>query len=153
MIKPDKNMVDIAKTGFHAFPVRVYYEETDAAGIVYYANYLRFAERARTELLRDLGIAHEKIKKTWGVEFVVRNCNAEYIAPAFLDELLEVRTTCNEIKGASINLRQLVARDSEALVVMDVKIASRSCGGGRAVRLPIEVRSAFQRFTHIANEV
>ena len=153
MNKLDKHLGKFGKLGIHFLPIRVYYEETDAAGIVYYANYLRFAERARTELLRDLGVAHETIKKKWGVEFVVRNCNAEYIAPAFLDDLLEVRTTCKEIKGASITLRQLVARENEALVVMDVRIASRSCKEGRAVRIPIEVRSAFQRITCIASEV
>ena len=153
MNKLDECMAKIAETGFHTISVRVYYEETDAAGIVYYANYLRFAERARTELLRDLGVAHETIKKKWGVEFIVRNCNAEYILPAFLDELLEVRTVCKEIKGASINLRQSVNRDNEELVAMEVKIASRSCKGGRAVRIPIEVRSAFQEFLHLVNEV
>ena len=130
--------------GIHRIPIRVYYEETDAAGIVYYANYLRFAERARTELLRDLGVAHEFIKEKWGVEFVVRNCNADYILPAYLDDKLEVQTTCEEIKGASITLRQSVVRDDQELVIMNVKIASRSCKEGKAARIPSTVRSAFQ---------
>ena len=134
-------------------PVRVYYEETDAAGIVYYANYLKFAERARTELLREIGVAHECIKKKWGVEFGVRNCDAEYIAPAFLDDILEVRTTCTKIKGASISLRQVAVRNGEELVVMDVIIASRSHTSGKAVRIPNEVRVAFQQFTELENEV
>ena len=134
-------------------PVRVYYEETDAAGIVYYANYLRFAERARTELLREIGVAHESIKKNWGIEFVVRNCNAHYLTPAFLDDILEVRTTCSEIKGASITLRQTVTRNGEEIVIMDVMIASRGMTSGRALRIPVEVRKAFQIFTELEKEV
>ena len=151
--KIDAQKGSFSSAGFHTLPVRVYYEETDAAGIVYYANYLRFAERARTELLREIGVAHESIKKKWGVEFVVRNCNAKYIAPAFLDDILEVRTTCTKIKGASISLRQAAVRNGEELVVMDVIIASRSHTSGKAVRIPTEVRVAFQQFTELENEV
>ena len=151
--KIDTQTGSFSSAGFHILPVRVYYEETDAAGIVYYANYLRFAERARTELLREIGVAHESIKKNWSVEFVVRSCNANYIAPAFLDDVLEVRTTCTKIKGASIALRQAVARNCEELVVMDVIIASRSHISGRAVRIPNEVRVAFQQFAELENEV
>ena len=153
MNKIDAQKGSFSSAGFHTLPVRVYYEETDAAGIVYYANYLRFAERARTELLREIGVAHESIKNKWGVEFVVRNCNAHYLAPALLDDILEVRTTCTKIKGASISLRQSAVRDGEELVVMDVIIASRSHTSGKAVRIPKEVRVAFQQFTEIVNEV
>ena len=153
MNKIDAQKGSFSSAGFHTLPVRVYYEETDAAGIVYYANYLRFAERARTELLREIGVAHESIKKKWGVEFVVRNCNAYYLAPAFLDDILEVRTTCTKIKGASITLRQAAVRNGEELVVMDVIIASRSHTSGKAVRIPKEVRVAFQQFTELENEV
>ncbi len=153
MNKIDAQKGNFSSAGFHTLPVRVYYEETDAAGIVYYANYLRFAERARTELLREIGVAHESIKNKWGVEFVVRNCNAYYLAPAFLDDILEVQTTCSKLKGASITLRQAVTRNGEELVVMDVKIASRSRTNGRAVRIPTEVRMAFQQFIELENEV
>ena len=153
MNKPDGSSESLGGIGFHRLPIRVYYEETDAAGIVYYANYLRFAERARTELLRDIGVAHELIKKNWGIEFVVRSCNADYILPAYLDDYLEVKTTCEEIKGAYIILRQTVVRSDQELVVMIVKIASRSCKEGKARRIPEKVRSAFQKFKNIVNEV
>ena len=153
MNRLEGNSEPFSNTGFHRLPIRVYYEETDAAGIVYYANYLRFAERARTELLRDLGVAHEFIKEKWGVEFVVRNCNADYILPAYLDDSLEIRTTCEEIKGASMILRQIVVRAGQELVVMDVKIASRSCKEGKATRIPTAVRSAFQGLKNKFNEV
>ena len=153
MNKIDGLKGNFCSAGFHTLPVRIYYEETDAAGIVYYANYLRFAERARTELLREIGVAHERIKQKWSVEFVVRNCNAKYIAPAFLDDILQVRTTCTKIKGASISLRQAVTRNGKELVTMDVIIASRSRASGKAVRIPNEVRVAFQQFMELENEV
>ena len=153
MNKSKTNARRFDASSFHLFPLRVYYEDTDAAGIVYYANYLRFAERARTELLRDIGVAHELIKKNWGIEFVVRSCNADYILPAYLDDYLEVKTTCEEIKGAYIILRQTVVRSDQELVVMIVKIASRSCKEGKARRIPEKVRSAFQKFKNIVNEV
>ena len=153
MTKIDAQKRNFSSAGFHVLPVRVYYEETDAAGIVYYANYLKFAERARTELLREIGVAHECIKIKWGVEFVVRNCDAKYIAPAFLDDILEVRTTCSKIKGASILLRQAAVRNGVELVVMEVIIACRSRTSGKAVRIPKEVRVAFQQFTELENEV
>ena len=153
MNKLERNMGRLDGQGSHVFPIRVYYEDTDAAGIVYYANYLKYAERARTELLRDIGVAHELIKENWRVEFVVRHCNVKYNFPAFLDDSLEVQTTCNEIKGASITLRQIVTRNDDELVVMDVKIASRRCEGATATRIPAEVLLAFQQISHAANEV
>ncbi len=75
----------------HQFPLRVYYEDTDAAGIVYYANYLQFAERARTEMLRLLGFEHDELRRATGVVFAVRRCSADYLAPARLDDELRRR--------------------------------------------------------------
>jgi len=131
--------------GVHIYPLRVYYEDTDAAGIVYYANYFRFVERARTELLRDIGAAHEQMKQDHGVEFVVKSVTADYRQPAFLDDSLEIRTTRSETKGASVTLRQVVARGDEDLVVTDIKIAARSQQTGGAARIPADVRAAFEQ--------
>ena len=139
--------------GVHVYPVRVYYEDTDAAGIVYYANYLRFAERARTELLRDIGAAHEDIKAHYGIEFVVKNFAADYLQPAFLDDALVVRTTRSESKGASITLRQAVGRKGQELVLMQVKIAARDQKTGRAARIPSDVRAAFEQLTEEGSDV
>ena len=139
--------------GVHVYAVRVYYEDTDAAGIVYYANYLRFAERARTELLRDIGAAHEQMKVRHDIEFVVKNCAADYLQPAFLDDPLYIRTTRSDIKGSSVTLRQAVGRGSQELVVMQVKIAARDRKTGRATRIPSDVKAAFKQLLSEGSDV
>ena len=91
----------ILQGGTHVLPVRVYYEDSDAAGIVYYANYLKFAERARTETMRALGFDLQDIKANQGVEFAVRRCHVDYFIPAVIDDLLEVHTKATKVGGAS----------------------------------------------------
>ncbi|HLJ63742.1 MAG TPA: tol-pal system-associated acyl-CoA thioesterase [Stellaceae bacterium] len=127
--------------GVHHFPVRVYYEDTDAGGIVYYANYLKFAERARTELMRGLGVHHESARIETGVIFVVRTLSADYLAPARLDDELIVKTRFLEVRGASLDLDQEVRRDAETLVRLQVCVA---CIGrnSRPVRVPTALRAA-----------
>src|SRR5262245_58078117 len=100
----------------HVFPVRVYYEDTDAAGIVYYVNYLKFAERARTEMLRLLGREQQQMMETDGVAFAVKSARIEYFRPARLDDALEVRTGLVEVGGASLKVRQRIVRSGELLV-------------------------------------
>ena len=90
--------------GTHSFPVRVYYEDTDAAGIVYYANYLRFAERARTEALRLSGIDQSDLLREHNVGFVVRKCIVEFLKPAMLDDLLTIQTRLHDINRVSMEL-------------------------------------------------
>src|SRR5689334_23672771 len=89
----------------HVFPVRVYYEDTDAGGIVYHANYLRFAERARTEVLRDLGVPHADLVRDWKLMFVVRRAKLDYLRPARLDDSLAVVTEPVEMRAAVVKLR------------------------------------------------
>lgn len=126
----------------HVFAVRVYYEDTDAGGIVYHANYLRFAERARTELLRDLGFDHMTLHRDQGLTFAVRGCSAEFLRPAHLDDLLEVRTRPTDISGASLWLDQTVFREDEPLVEMKLRLVCIR-DDGRPARLPSEIRTAF----------
>src|SRR5437764_6658236 len=97
-------------------PIRVYYEDTDASGIVYYANYLKFAERGRTEMMRALGFAHSSVAAQSGVVFTVRRLAADYRAPARLDDWLSIDTTVHKIGGATLLLHQHIRRDSETLV-------------------------------------
>jgi acyl-CoA thioester hydrolase len=127
--------------GVHRFPVRVYYEDTDAAGIVYYANYLKFIERARTEMMRLFGVEHEAARQTGGTAFIVRRAEIEYRAPARLDDELVVETRLKELGGATILLAQDVLRDDIMLVCATVLVA---CVGaqGRPVRLPAALRSS-----------
>ena len=123
----------------HRFPVRVYYEDTDAAGIVYYANYLKFAERARSEWLREF--TESASLKASGLVFVVRRCEIDYLLPARLDDLLEVATRVTGFAGATLDLEQTVRRDDADLVVMKVTLACLN-SAGRPARLPAALRTA-----------
>jgi acyl-CoA thioester hydrolase len=125
-------------------PLRVYYEDTDAAGIVYYANYLKFAERGRTEMMRALGFEHSGILRETGMAFIVRRLSADYRAAARLDDMLTVETTVQSIGAATLSLDQQIRRESETLVALDVLVA---CIGadGRPRRLPSGLRAALAR--------
>ena len=127
--------------GAHVLPLRVYYEDTDAAGIVYYANWLRFLERGRTELLRLLGQDHRALAEQQGVNWVVRRCAIDYLKPARLDETIEIVTGCGELRGASLDMVQQARRGAETLVRAELVVACMGAGG-RPVRLPPHVRTA-----------
>ncbi len=127
--------------GAYQYPVRVYYEDTDAAGLVYYANYLRFAERARTEMLRRLGIGQERLRAESGLAFVVRRCAADYLLPARLDDDLVVVTRLTSLGGASLELDQEVRRGGDLLVRLAFQIACVD-QSGRPHRLPTALRTA-----------
>ena len=131
----------------HRFPIRIYYEDTDAAGIVYYANYLKFIERARTEMMRLYGIEHERELQSGGVAFIVRRAEIDYLAPARLDDELVVETRLRELGGATILLGQDVLRDGAMLVRASVLVA---CIGaqGRPVRLPAALRLSLSSFNN-----
>ncbi len=103
---------------------RVYYEDTDAGGVVYYANYLKFAERARTDWLRHLGIEQTRLQKEQGILFVVRDVTMKLKKPARLDDLLEVSVQIKEAKGASIILNQTIRAQHNELVTIDVCVVS-----------------------------
>lgn len=128
-------------SGVHRFPIRVYYEDTDAAGIVYYANYLKFVERARTEMMRLFGVEHERWRQDEGTAFIVSRATLDYLAPARLDDELVVETSVKELGGASILLDQDVKRADTLLVRAVIRVA---CVGrsGRPVRLPPPLRAA-----------
>jgi acyl-CoA thioester hydrolase len=107
----------------HVFALRVYFEDTDAGGIVYYANYLKYAERARTEWLRALGADHSGLMAQEGVMMTVKRCEAEFVAPAQLDDVIEVHTAIEELGGASMWLDQRIRRGLNELVRMRVRLA------------------------------
>jgi acyl-CoA thioester hydrolase len=133
--------------GRHFMPVRVYYEDTDFSGIVYHASYLRFMERGRTNYLRLLGLQHGALlaqaqSEAPGFAFVVRAMQIEFLKPARMDDMLEVVTVPQEVKGASIMLRQLVMRGDEMLLEARVRVAC--VAGGRARPIPKALRIAMQ---------
>ena len=107
----------------HRWPVRVYYEDTDLAGIVYYANYLRFIERARTEWTRALGIDQTRLKEDEGAVFAVRRVEADYLAPAVFDDELIVTTEVARLTPARIELDQKVMRGDKVLFAARVTLA------------------------------
>jgi acyl-CoA thioester hydrolase len=123
----------------HHHPIRVYYEDTDAGGIVYYANYLKFAERARTEMLREAGFHHTAMMTGDGIMLAVRRVTADYLRPAKLDDMLDVTTCVTGLGAATVDLDQIIRRNAEELCRVTVTIA---CVGrdGRPVRLPVDLR-------------
>lgn len=135
---PRNGLVD---EGAHLFPVRVYWEDTDAGGLVYHANYLKFAERARTEMLRTLGFSQERLRGDSGIVLVVRRSAVDFLAPARLDDDLIVATRLAGQAGATLDLDQEVRRDGMPLVRLSSRIA---CLGpsGRPTRLPSQLRAA-----------
>lgn len=123
----------------HHFPLRVYYEDTDLAGIVYYANYLKFIERGRSEWVRDAGVDQMALKAEHDLVFAVRRVVADYLAPARFGEDLQVLTRLQALGGASMTLTQSVSRDGQLLFTAEVMLVCMSAAG-RAVRLPGVVR-------------
>lgn len=127
----------------HALTLRVYYEDTDLAGIVYYANYLRFIERARTEWLRDLGIDQARMKADSGHVFAVRRIEADYLRPARFDDLLRIDSTVAGLTPARIVMEQTVRRAELPLFAARVTIACLD-GRGRPIRLPAAIVEALR---------
>jgi acyl-CoA thioester hydrolase len=120
----------------HRHSLRVYYEDTDAGGVVYHANYLRYAERARTEALRDAGIAHAELVDRFGLMFMVHRAEIDYVRPAILDDLLVVETETMDVGGASVLLRQTVRGPNGVCVALRVKLACVRIGGNKPARIP-----------------
>ena len=125
----------------HLFALRVYYEDTDLAGIVYYANYLKFIERARTEWVRALGVDQGRLRAGQGVVFAVRRVEADYLRPAKFDDELVVETRLRALTGARIVLEQVVVRGPARLFVAMVTLVCLA-QAGVAVRLPDALRRA-----------
>jgi len=146
------------RQGKHYYRVRVYYEDTDAGGVVYHATYLGMAERARTEALRDLDVPHAEMARQHGLIFMVRRVILDYLAPARLDDSLVIVTELQQIRNASVELRQsfFLAREDRAadaaagegerpLVVADVRLVCVRLADVRPSRVPDRWRAALAR--------
>ncbi|WP_414898333.1 tol-pal system-associated acyl-CoA thioesterase [Rhodovulum sp. YEN HP10] len=127
----------------HRLTLRVYYEDTDLAGIVYYANYLKFIERARSEWVRGIGIDQLRLKAETGTVFAVRRVEADYLSPARFDDLLMVETDLLRLTPARLVLDQAVLRGGTRLFEARVTLAALG-PGGRPVRLPAEFRRSLE---------
>jgi len=133
--------------GGHVLPIRIYYEDTDFSGLVYHASYLRFMERGRSDYLRLLGaeqgaLLAEAQAEAPGFGFVVRSMKIDFLKPARMDDVVEVRTAPREVSGASITLLQRVIRGEEILVEAEVRVAF--IAGGKAQRIPKALREAMR---------
>ena len=119
----------------HALPIRIYYEDTDFSGVVYHASYLRFLERGRTELLRDLGVHQAALHgDAAALAFAVRRMTIDWLKPARMDDMVTVETRIGAIKGASLMLLQRILRGEELLLTAEVLVAAVS--GGKPAQLP-----------------
>lgn len=147
--------VSTPPSGHHRYRLRVYFEDTDAGGIVYHANYLRYAERARSEFLRELGLPHAEMMTRHGALFVVRRVRMDYLRPARLDDALEVETEVLEVGGASARLAQRFFREGERrmLVGLEIGLAVVRVADHRPVRLPAPWREGLSRLLRGTDEV
>lgn len=123
----------------HLWPLRVYYEDVDLAGIVYYANYLKYLERGRSEMVREAGISQLDMKAV-GLVFAVRRVEADYLKPANYDDELVVETRLDALKGASFDMPQRVLRGDDVLLTARIKVVILNTHG-RAARLPADIRA------------
>ncbi|MEA1888399.1 MAG: tol-pal system-associated acyl-CoA thioesterase [Pseudomonadota bacterium] len=118
------------------FPVRIYYEDTDAGGVVYHANFLRFMERARTEWLRELGYELDKLEQEYGFLFAVRSANIDYLKPAYLNDSLSIQVSIARKGKASLEIDHAVYRDETLLCRARIKLAGLAVDSFRPMALP-----------------
>ena len=139
-------------TAEFSLPIRVYIEDTDAGGIVYYVNYLKYLERARTELMRTLGLERAAVSDE-GWNFVVSDVSLSYKEPARLDDQLHATAVISAVGGATVNFRQTVRRDDTVLVAGDIQIACVDRGTGRPTRLDAVLRKQIEATLAATEEV
>jgi len=125
----------------HCWPVRVYYEDTDAGGVVFYANYLKFMERARTEWLRSLGVEQHQLAQETDIGFVVANLDMTYLAPAHLDDMLVIQTRITQIGRASLNFFQRVIRSDDILAQGNIRVGCVRLSRLKPAALPDSLRT------------
>ena len=127
----------------HELPIRIYYEDTDAGGIVYHASHIRFCERGRTEFLRDGGWTNSEIAETLGVLFVVRHMDVNYLKPCYLDDMLNLKTSVIKVKNTSFIMKHDLYRDEELVFTMDVVLACIT-KSANLVKIPEDIRNTLQ---------
>jgi acyl-CoA thioester hydrolase len=139
-------MVRGSESGLTAFtwPVRVYYEDTDAGGVVYHANFLRFMERARTEWLYSMDFAHDRLRSEWGVVFAVRGAQMDWRRPAFLGDALTVSCALTRVTRVRLEVEHNVCRDREVLVSAQVLLACVDGARFAPAAIPRPLREAIQ---------
>lgn len=130
-------------SSLNKFSYRIYYEDTDAGGVVYYANYLKFFERARTDFLRVKEISQSDLMKNENLVFVVKSCKIDYIRPAKLDDIVEVFVEVKEFSATSILMHQEMKRAGEMLSTLDVQIVCVDAISFKPKRIPENIKNLF----------
>ena len=125
--------------------LKIYYEDTDSGGVVYYANYLKFLERARTEALISIGFSNNKIKETFSSLIIVKSCNIEYKKSAHLEDELTVRSFVKSITKTSFFMNQIITKDKEVIVEAQVHLVFVNTKG-KPVKIPDEIYSKFKPY-------
>lgn len=126
----------------HDFPVRIYYDDTDAGGVVYHANYLKLCERARTEFLRSMGFENTRIREDHGIIIVVKSLEAEYLSPSRLDDLLTIQTRLLSVKNTSFVMEQKAIRNNACIFSMNIVLVCVN-EQGRPTKIPDAVKESF----------
>jgi acyl-CoA thioester hydrolase len=134
-------------SGNFVLPIRVYYEDTDAASVVYYANYLKYLERARTEWLRALGFDQGALMARTGLGFAVRSISAEYLKPARLDDALQVISRIESHGRVQVVFDQRIERGEQTLLTAKVRIACMDLNRGKAAPMPLDIYQQFEKLT------
>ena len=125
--------------------LKVYYEDTDSGGVVYYANYLKFLERARTEALFSIGYSNKKIKDNYGSLIIVKACNIEYKKPAYLENELTIRSFVKSITKTSFFMNQIITKDKETIVESQIHLVFVN-RQGKPSKIPEEIYSKFKPY-------
>jgi len=125
--------------------IKVYYEDTDSGGVVYYANYLKFLERARTEALFSIGYSNKKIKEKFNSLIIVKSCNIDYKKPANLEDELKIRSFVKSITKTSFFMNQFISRDEEIIVEAQIHLVFVN-ENGKPVTIPDEIYSQFKPY-------
>ncbi len=122
-------------TNSFKYEVKIYYEDTDAGGVVYYANYLKFLERARSEAIYEMGFSNTELKKEFGVLIIVKSCNIDYKKPAIFEDKLSIISTIKEITKTSFIMEQNINRDKELIASADIHLVSVN-SDGKPIKIP-----------------
>ena len=127
------------------YKLKIYYEDTDSGGVVYYANYLKFLERARTEALYSIGYSNKKIKNQFQSLIIVKSCNIEYRKPAYLEDELLIRSFVKSITKTSFFMNQIITKDKDIIVEAQVHLVFIN-NKGKPIKIPDEIFSKFKPY-------
>ena len=127
------------------YNLKIYYEDTDAGGVVYYANYLKFLERARSEAIYELGFSNTELKKTFGILIIVKSCNIEYIKPALLEDNLTIISNINKIKITTLIMKQDIKRNKDLIASANIHLVFVN-SEGKPTKIPNNLKKIFSEY-------